>query len=256
MKRFVRQVGKWASVALVALLTISGVLFTLPTTVQGAEPQPSTQCSPKLIFCQALTNEKSAPHTISDLKLPSVEKPDWLAAQEQRAQQSQQRSSDGGAGGRVVTYQIQTRGNTQNNLETFAQLVAETYADSRGWSRAGVSFQRVESGGQFTLVLSEASQVPTFSPGCDAIYSCRAGQYVIINEDRWIGATEAWNSQGGSLRDYRHMVINHETGHWLGHGHYNCSGAGQLAPVMQQQSIDLQGCKFNPWPLDFEIEST
>ena len=37
------------------------------------------------------------------------------------------------------------------------------------------------------------------------------------------------------------MVINHETGHWLGLGHSFCSGPGQLAPVMQQQSIDVTG---------------
>lgn len=76
---------------------------------------------------------------------------------------------------------------------------------------------------------------------------------MIINEDRWLGATPAWNDAGGSLRDYRHMVINHETGHWLGFSHSYCGGPGQLAPVMQQQSISLQGCKFNPWPLTSEI---
>ena len=55
------------------------------------------------------------------------------------------------------------------------------------------------------------------------------------------------------MRDYRHMVVNHEMGHWLGSGHQYCGGIGQPAPVMQQQSIDLQGCAFNPWPLDWEL---
>ncbi|MET1033315.1 MAG: DUF3152 domain-containing protein, partial [Candidatus Saccharimonadales bacterium] len=88
---------------------------------------------------------------------------------------------------------------------------------------------------------------------CDSLWSCRVGPNVVINFDRWQGASSSWNANGGTLDDYRHMVINHETGHWLGFGHASCGGAGQLAPVMQQQSIDLQGCKFNPWPSTSEI---
>ncbi|HEV7952290.1 MAG TPA: DUF3152 domain-containing protein, partial [Candidatus Saccharimonadales bacterium] len=117
-------------------------------------------------------------------------------------------------------------------------------------------FQEVASGGMFTLVMSEASQMTSFSPGCGVDYSCNAGRYVIINQDRWLGATDSWNQAGGSLRDYRHMVVNHETGHWLGHSHAQCGGAGQPAPVMQQQSISLQGCTFNPWPTAAELWST
>ena len=82
------------------------------------------------------------------------------------------------------------------------------------------------------------------------------GKSVIINDNRWSGATVAWNNAGGDIRNYRHMVINHEVGHWLGHGHLSCSGANNPAAVMQQQSIDLQGCAFNPWPLDSELWST
>lgn len=157
---------------------------------------------------------------------------------------------------RSVKYQVTTRGVISADFNTFKAQVQETLDDSRGWARLGVKFEQVASGGEFTVVLSEASQVPTFASICDSTYSCQVGNYVVINQDRWQGATPSWNNAGGDLRNYRHMVVNHETGHWLGHRHANCGGPGQAAPVMQQQSINLQGCKFNAWPLDSEIWST
>ena len=57
-----------------------------------------------------------------------------------------------------------------------------------------------------------------------------------INQVRWKDASPSWNGAGKSLRDYRNLVVNHETGHWLGHGHLGCPGPGRLAPVMMQQS--------------------
>lgn len=178
----------------------------------------------------------SLPLALSAIPEPSVSTPDWMNI---RA---------------TFTYSISTRGTITADLSEFKQQANATLNDSKGWSRLGIQFNEVASGGNFVLYLSEASQVPSFAPTvCSELWSCSVGSSVIINQDRWLGATSAWNNGGGNLRDYRHMVINHEVGHWLGHGHSQCSGAGQLAPVMQQQSIDLQGCTFNPWPLDDEL---
>ncbi len=148
----------------------------------------------------------------------------------------------------TVTYRVETRGRIVADLDTFKQQAQETFDDPRGWRGSGIAFRRVSSGGSFVLVLSEASQVPTFSSGCSAEWSCRVGDYVIINQMRWLNASPMWHQEKRSVRDYRHMVVNHETGHWLGHGHRYCPSAGALAPVMQQQSKGLAGCKPNPWP--------
>jgi len=149
---------------------------------------------------------------------------------------------------RTVTYHVETRGRIVTSVPEFRRQAAATYADARGWRGRGVRFERVARGGDFTLVLAEASWVPRFSSGCSAQWSCRVGRYVIINQLRWRKATPAWNGAGGSRRDYRHMVVNHETGHWLGRGHVGCPGRGRLAPVMMQQSKGLDGCRANPWP--------
>jgi hypothetical protein len=148
----------------------------------------------------------------------------------------------------TVTYQVSTRGSVSASVSTFKRLAQETYDDPRGWRATGIRFKRVSKGGDFTLVLSQASKVPSFSSACSATYSCRVGRYVVINQTRWQKASPAWKSNGGSLRNYRHLVVNHETGHWLGKGHASCGGKGQLAPVMQQQSKGLAGCRINPWP--------
>lgn len=156
---------------------------------------------------------------------------------------------------KVVTYSVTTRGSVGASLSNFKRQAQETYDDARGWRAMGVRFKRVSSGGDFTLVLSQASKVPSFSSGCSSTYSCRVGRFVVINETRWQNATPTWNAKRGSLRDYRHMVVNHETGHWFGRGHVGCGGTGQLAPVMQQQSKGLSGCKINPWPKKNELHA-
>jgi len=152
------------------------------------------------------------------------------------------------------SYCTATKGVDASNLGGLEAKLASVYGDAKGWSLNGrVAMAKATSGCSFTVWLSAANLMSSFGAICDADWSCNVGSNVVINFDRWSGASTAWNQNGGTLDDYRSMVINHETGHWLGFGHVNCGGAGQLAPVMQQQSINLQGCKFNPWPLPSEL---
>ena len=225
----------------ISLLINTGFIFA------NTQITPSDKINDISINFNSLQN---LPELISSLKNPEIKTPNWLelivAAEKVAAQQNI----------KTITYSILTRGIITADLSEFKYQANQTLNDSRGWPRLGVNFQEVSSGGNFILVLSEASQMSSFSSGCTSDWSCRVGNYVIINQNRWVSASESWNQAGGSLRDYRNMVINHETGHWLGHGHQNCTGVGQLAPLMQQQSIDLQGCKFNPWPLNSELWSS
>jgi hypothetical protein len=151
-----------------------------------------------------------------------------------------------------VTYSVATRGRLTTSVAVFRREAQETYDDARGWRAGGIQFRRVARGGDFTLVLAAASALPSFSSTCSTMWSCRVGRYVVINQERWKHASPAWNAARQPLRDYRHMVVNHETGHWLGHGHVGCPGPGRPAPVMMQQSKGLDGCRFNPWPLPGE----
>lgn len=150
---------------------------------------------------------------------------------------------------KTYNYCVSLRGVDSGELSGFQNKINAVLNDNRGWSLDGqVQFVKASSGCSFTVWLSSASQMPTFGAICDADWSCAVSPNVVVNYDRWRFGSNAWNNGGGSLEDYRAMVINHETGHQLGFGHRNCGGAGQPAPVMQQQSISLQGCVFNPWP--------
>lgn len=157
---------------------------------------------------------------------------------------------------KTYNYCVAVRGVDASNLAALRSKLKSTYADSRGWSLDGlVDFKEVTSGCDYTVWLSAASQMASFGGVCDPQWSCRSGNNVVFNYDRWAKASDAWNQYGGSLEDYRSMLVNHETGHRLGFGHRHCGGPGQLAPVMQQQSISLEGCTFNPWPLPVELSA-
>jgi len=163
------------------------------------------------------------------------------------------RSADRVAVRHRVTYHVETRGRIVADLKVFKKQAQVTYDDHRGWRRSGISFRRLRRGGSFTLVLSAAARMTSFSSTCSAQWSCRVGRYVIINQARWLHASPLWHRVGETRRDYRHMVVNHETGHWLGHDHRDCPANGALAPVMQQQSKGLDGCRPNPWPTRREL---
>lgn len=160
-------------------------------------------------------------------------------------------------GKKVYHYCVAAKDLSTSFLPEYRQKLAAVYGDPRGWNKGGeFALVYAESGCDYTAWLSSPAAMTTFSASvCDNYYSCRVGPNVIVNFDRWKGATDPWNAAGGALEDYRVMVINHETGHWFGFAHRNCTGAGQPAPVMQQQSIDLQGCTFNPWPTAAEKAS-
>lgn len=155
----------------------------------------------------------------------------------------------------VVSYDVSSRGTVKGDMDEFRRIVAETLNDARGWKRAGVKFEEVESGGRMHVILAEPKEVEAAAPWiCSDKLSCSVGSLVLINDDRWMGGSDSYNAIGVSNQNYRWMVLNHEVGHFLGHRHIeHCETDEGLAPVMLQQSTGLRGCKPNSWPLPSEL---
>lgn len=136
---------------------------------------------------------------------------------------------------------------------SFEEIVRATLLDDRGWQRAGFRFSFTDDA-PYTVVLAEGDEVDHLCEPYDVggRFSCQNGPVVALNADRWRTATGKWT---GDLSTYREMLVNHEVGHLLGQHHpeEHCPAAGQQAPVMAQQSTELDGCLPNPWPLEWEI---
>lgn len=168
---------------------------------------------------------------------------------------AQQTAQNSGYGMVQYHYCVVTNGEV-GSVEDFSNAVFRILNSEHGWARAGAIFEPSTDGNcDFDIVLAQASTLPTFSSVCSEQYSCRVGNNVIINDDRWNSGTDVWMSGGGDLARYRTMMINHEVGHRLGHidNEMTCAGAGQAAPLMQEQSIFLDGCAINEYPLDSEL---
>ena len=119
----------------------------------------------------------------------------------------------------------------------------------RGWTARGdLAFQHVASATPaLTILIAVPETVDRLCAPLDTegFFSCRIGQRAVLNVERWRKSMPHWTA---GLEEYRAYLINHEVGHFLGKGHLSCPEPDTAAPVMQQQSIDLAGCKPNGWP--------
>ena len=153
-----------------------------------------------------------------------------------------------------VAYRIERRVSDEATAG-FEAVVEATLSDPRGWSRAGFRLVRRDDA-PYLIVLAEGPEVDRLCLPHDTYgeYSCQRSEVVALNAERWREATPKWT---GDLATYRQMLVNHEVGHLLGQPHprVQCPQPGRAAPLMAQQSTELDGCLPNPWPLDAEVEA-
>lgn len=150
----------------------------------------------------------------------------------------------------VHRYVLRVEGGTNVDAAAAAVVVENVLNDDRGWrGTEGVSFEQVADPDAADFILSIAT--PTTADAlCSPLetigmWNCRNGDNVVLNSDRWTYGSPTFSS----VEAYHVYEINHEVGHFLGHEHEYCAGAGLTSPVMAQQSRTREGgCTENGWP--------
>jgi len=159
-----------------------------------------------------------------------------------------------GRAGQLLRFTVAVEKGSGVTPGEFAGRVEAILGDGRSWIAGGnVRFQRIAGaadGADFTVYLATpvTSEQMCREDGLttERFTSCRLGSgKVVINLARWLTAVPKY---GAPLETYQAYAIDHEVGHQLGHGHEACPGPGQLAPVMQQQTLGLRQCVANAWP--------
>lgn len=150
----------------------------------------------------------------------------------------------------VLEVRVEVEDGLPVDARAFATFVMDTLNDPRGWGHDGsVAFARTDGDADLRVVLASPDQVDQMCAPLQTagLYSCGRYGHAALNAVRYAQGTEDFLADG-SITAYRQYVITHEVGHLLGHQHRPCPGEGELAPVMQQQTISLDGCRPNPWP--------
>ncbi|MEU1812707.1 DUF3152 domain-containing protein [Micromonospora sp. WMMD1076] len=164
-----------------------------------------------------------------------------------------------GRSGTLRRYRVAVENGSGEEVRAFGEAVQRALAGPGSWVDGGrLRLQRVGADDRYDFTIYLATR-DTAGWLCGAggidirvggvpYTSCRVPGKVVINLDRWRTSAPHLVDAGMPLDTYRLYVVNHEVGHQLGHRHEGCPGAGRAAPVMQQQTLFLKGCRPNPWP--------
>ncbi|SFF81825.1 Protein of unknown function [Actinacidiphila alni] len=155
--------------------------------------------------------------------------------------------------GTPLRYRVEVEDSIGLDADDAAREVGRILADPRGWTADGSSAFRLVASGPADLIVRIATPGTVDALCGDAgldtggELNCTVDKTVLVNLKRWLRGSPEFD---GPIGEYRALVINHEVGHRLGHGHEGCPGPGKPAPAMMQQIKGLHGCVANAWPYD------
>jgi hypothetical protein len=214
---------------------------TIPVPPPPPRSQPQTP-SPSISPSASTTGVPSSPPATPTTAVPTMKssgKFRWSSATAAAA----------GSSGTVHRFVVAVETTAGIKVNGGATTVAGVLNDPRSWTGGGnVRFALIADAKKADLVIylaSTGTATKLCGTAAESAYTCRSGEKVVINAERWAKAAPTY---AGDLQNYRRFLVNHAVGHYLDRGHASCAKKGGKAPVMQQQSTDLGGCTPNPWP--------
>lgn len=151
--------------------------------------------------------------------------------------------------GTVIRYTVQVEDGVPVDAKEAATIIHGVLNDPRSWGGKGAYTWIYVPSGSVDLTASITTPATT-DKICAPLntrgeVSCRNGSRIALNAKRWVYGVSYY---GTDLVGYRQYLVNHEFGHYIGHGHVGCPGPGKKAPVMMTQTLGLGACVKNPWP--------
>ncbi|GLW68731.1 hypothetical protein Kpho02_10300 [Kitasatospora phosalacinea] len=245
--------------ALLVALGAGGYAALAPGSARTASEGPTTQARAVPPLTEPSAEPSAAPRSVEPSVEPSVAPPSSAAPPTVVEHGDGSFTAATATGGRVGTgsvlrrYRVEVEDGTGIDPNTAAAAVQAVLSDPRSWTTDGRdSFQLVSSGSyDFTVKIASPDTADAIcaTGGLDTRgeVNCDVGKQVVVNSRRWLTGSPQFD---GSLDDYRALIVNHEVGHRIGHGHETCPGPGRPAPAMMQQIYGLKGCTANAWPYD------
>jgi len=218
----------------VAEVTPDGTATATPTPTPAPEASPTPEAPRSSV---ASTPPKSTPEPVVPRHGPGT----YNRATATLVNQKER--------GTVIRYTVQVEKGVPVDPDEAAAIIHGVLNDKRSWGGKGAYTWIYVPKGRVDLTASIVTP-DTTDKICAPLntrgeLSCRNGGRIALNADRWVYGVKHY---GGDLTGYRQYLVNHEFGHYLGHGHEPCPGKGKRAPVMMTQTVGLEGCVKNPWP--------